>query len=71
MNTKKYSLSRNFNYELLFQFARDKSIDGHTVFVSEYNAPDDFKVVWSKSITNSMSTTNTYNTVEKLFIYDF
>lgn len=42
---------------------------GHVVYISEYNAPDDFVCVWQKEITNSMATKNTYKPIEKLFIY--
>ena len=40
---------------------------GHEVFVSEYNAPGDFECVWSKELTNAMSTKKTYKPIEKLF----
>lgn len=41
--------------------------EGHTVFISEYDMPQDFKCVWSKQITNAMHQTNTKKPVEKLF----
>ena len=44
------------------------SKQGHTVFISEYQAPDDFKCVWQKEIINSMNQTKTYKPIEKLFI---
>ena len=40
------------------------------VFVSEYNAPDDFEVVWQGEIKTNFSSTRTkatHNAVEKLF----
>ena len=42
---------------------------GHKVFISEYQAPNDFICVWSKEVTNSMNTTLTYKPVERLFVY--
>ena len=43
---------------------------GHDVFISEYEAPDDFTCVWSKQITNAMSTKKTYKPTEKLFKFN-
>lgn len=65
--TKKYSCALDFDYERFYDWCRKKARDGHTVFVSEYWMPDDFKCVWEGNLTNSMATKNTYNTVERLF----
>jgi DNA adenine methylase len=43
--TAKYSTSKSFNHNEFWRWCRDKKSDGHTVFVSEYNAPDDFECV--------------------------
>ncbi len=51
-----------------FDWCRNMSKKGHVVFVSEYQAPDDFKCVWQKELTNSMNQTKTYKPIEKLFI---
>lgn len=40
---------------------------GHTIFVSEYEAPSDFTCVWSKEISNTLSKQNKFKAVEKLF----
>ena len=66
-DTKQYATSKDFNHENFWQWCREMSIKGHTVFVSEYNAPDDFECVWQKETTNSMNTTKTYKPIEKLF----
>ena len=42
---------------------------GYKVFVSEYNAPNDFECVWEKQITNAMNNKNTYKPIEKLFVF--
>ena len=68
-DTKQYSSSKNFNHNNFWNWAREKSQDGHEVFISEYNAPDDFKCIWQMEVTNSMNTTKTYKPVEKLFKY--
>ena len=68
--TKQYSTSRNFNHSIFWQWCRDMQRIGHDVFISEYEAPDDFTCVWSKQITNSMNIKNTYKTTEKLFKFN-
>ena len=43
---------------------------GNVVFVSEYNAPEDFELVWQGEIKTNFSSTRksaTHNAVEKLF----
>lgn len=67
--TKQYSTSKNFNHDKFWQWCRDVTKQGHKVFISEYQAPDDFICVWSKEVTNSMNTTLTYKPVERLFVY--
>ena len=66
-NTKKYSSSKNFNYDKFWNWCRKKALLGHEVFISEYEAPKDFCCIWSKKVTNSINTSRTYHPVEKLF----
>lgn len=65
-NTTSYKNS--FNHELFWDWCRKIVNDGHTLFVSEYNAPDDFICVWEKKIVSSL-TKNTGSKIgfEKLF----
>lgn len=65
-NTKQYT--EVFNHAEFFVWARTTSAQGHTVFVSEYTAPEDFTCVWSKQVTNSLNQTKTYKPIERLFI---
>jgi len=69
--TKQYSTSKDFNYIQFWNWARDISKQGHTVYVSEYNAPNDFECVWSKSAKSSLSANGKIGgnkeSVEKLF----
>ena len=69
-NTKQYSTSKNFIHTDFWQWCRDMTLNGHQVFISEYNAPKDFDCIWSKEVTNSMHTTNTTKPIEKLFKYN-
>jgi DNA adenine methylase len=68
-NTKQYSTSKGFNHSNFWEWCRGMTKEGHQVFVSEYNAPNDFTCIWSKETTNSMNTTKTYQPTEKLFQY--
>lgn len=57
-----------FDTDKFWQWCRDKVKEGYKVFVSEYNAPDDFECVWQKDISSILGTTSRTVT-EKLFIY--
>jgi len=65
--TKQYSTSKNFCHIEFWEWCRKMSNNGHTVFISEYNAPEDFECIWHKEVTNSMHTTKTTKPTEKLF----
>jgi len=53
--TKQYATSNNFNHAEFWDWCRNISKQGHTVFISEYEAPHDFKCVWSKDVASSLS----------------
>ena len=58
----------DFNHVVFWQWCRDMASKGHIIFVSEYNAPDDFECVWQKEIVSSLAkNTGTKRGVEKLF----
>lgn len=66
-NTTKYK-DGDFNHELFFEWCREKAKQGHTVFISEYNAPDDFTCVWEKEVNSSLTKdTGAKKATEKLF----
>ena len=59
-----------FNHEEFFDWCRLMKSKGNVVFVSEYNAPDDFELVWQGEIKTNFSSTRksaTHKAVEKLF----
>ena len=59
-----------FNHEEFFDWCRLMKSKGNIVFVSEYNAPEDFELVWQGEIKTNFSSTRksaTHNAVEKLF----
>lgn len=57
-----------FDSDKFWQWCRNKVKEGYKVYVSEYNAPDDFKCVWQKDINSNLGTKSKTAT-EKLFIY--
>jgi len=58
-----------FDHKDFWQWCRDKSAEGHTVFISEYNAPDDFICLWQKEIVSSLTKdTGSKTGIEKLFM---
>ena len=62
--TTKYKDS--FDSDAFWQWCRDKAKEGHTVYVSEYNAPEDFQCIWEKQIDSNLGGTSKTAT-EKLF----
>lgn len=63
-NTTKYKVE-TFNYKLFWEWVRYIS-KTNIVFVSEYNAPNDFECIWNKKISSRLSGKNMFS-VEKLF----
>ena len=57
-----------FDYEHFYNWCREKKKEWHTIFISEYNMPDDFKCVWEKEVNSSL-TKDTWSkkATEKLF----
>jgi DNA adenine methylase len=69
--TKEYKSAKNFNHSEFCDWARQKAKDGHTVYVSEYNMPDDFICVWEKEVSSSLRANGVISgdkkSIEKLF----
>ena len=72
-NTKQYSTSKGFNHSEFWDYARKLSTEGHSVFISEYNAPSDFRCIWQKEAKSSLSANGQIGgnkcSTEKLFEY--
>jgi DNA adenine methylase len=65
-NTTSYK--DKFSHEEFWQWCRDKKAQGHTIFISEYNAPEDFECVWEKEVNSSLTKdTGAKKATEKLF----
>lgn len=58
-----YKATKCFNHDEFWQWVRMVSRD-NWVYVSEYNAPDDFTCIWEKNIVNEL---NGKTATEKLF----
>jgi DNA adenine methylase len=72
---RKYVGNDKFDSDTFWEVARNWSKKGHIVFVSEYDAPDDFQCIWSKEISNNANNSikkgQGLKAVEKLFKYIF
>lgn len=66
-NTKGYT--KGLNHDEFWQWCRERVYDGHKVYISEYQAPDDFITVWEKPILNCMNQSK--KATEKLFIHEY
>ena len=69
-NTTGYT-SGKFNTEEFWKYMRKISKD-NMVFISELNAPDDFKCIWERPFTRTLdrNKNNQFKVVEKLFIHN-
>ena len=69
-NSTKYNTSKNFDYDKFYDWCIDKHKEGHKVFISEYDMPEDrFECIWSKEISSSLTKdTGSKKGIEKLFI---
>lgn len=58
----------DFNHTEFWEWCRIKAKQGHKVFISEYNAPSDFKCVYEHELNNTLNNTaKTTKAIEKLF----
>ena len=65
-DTTKYI--RTFDYDDFYNCCRFMRKQGHQIFISEYNMPDDFICVWQKEIASSLTQdTGSKKAIEKLF----
>ena len=58
-----------FDHVAFWQWCRDKTNEGHQVFISEYAAPDDFLCIWEGENHSTFGTKTAKKATEKLFIY--
>lgn len=66
-NTTKYKTGE-FNHDGFWQWCRERALEGHKIYISEYSAPADFVCVWEKETTSSLTKdTGSKTATEKLF----
>lgn len=65
-----YGLKEKFDSDAFWDWAREASRN-HRVYVSELEAPDDFRCIWEKPVTRRMGncTALRFKATEKLFVY--
>lgn len=70
--TTGYKTAGKFNSKDFWAYMRVLSKAGHTVYISEEHAPDDFKCIWEKPIKRTLdrNKNNNFYSTEKLFVYD-
>ena len=68
--TKTYNTSKNFDHNSFYDWCRNQA-HNNLVFVSEYQAPDDFVEVWSQEVKSSLSANGvcggSKKSIEKLY----
>lgn len=61
----------DFNHDVFWEYARIISNEGHSVYISEYEAPEDFECIWQRKYQSSLSSNGEVGgskiSVEKLF----
>ena len=67
-NTTKYS-SSGFDHNKFWSWCEQMMNDGHSVFVSEYNAPQDWTYIWEKEVTTGLDVKTSKKDIEKLFVH--
>lgn len=65
-DTTKYK--DKFDSNKFWEWCRAKVYEGHKVYISEYNAPEDFTCIWQKDVSSNLGATSKKAT-EKLFIH--
>lgn len=70
-STFKYNGTSKFDHQKFWQWCREKVAEGHQVFISEYNAPDDFVCVWQQELNVSVARNGKHKkAIEKLFVHE-
>lgn len=65
-DTKQYNTSLNFNYDKFWRWA-ERISEKNIVLVSEYQAPSEWEIIWSKDLLKTMNHGNNVESVERLF----
>lgn len=67
-NTTKYTATNTFKHDLFWEWCRTMKNKGHIIYISEYEAPNDFECIWEKQVNNTLNKdTGEKKGIEKLF----
>lgn len=71
-DTKNYSRTDQFDHEKFWETAQEWSANGSLVYVSEYQAPEGWKEIWSKPLKSSVrvGSEDRHTATEKLFKFE-
>jgi len=64
-NTKRYH--KKFDHDMFYDWCRQKKQEGHSIFVSEIEMPDDFICVWEKEMKAKINAKAVKKRYERLF----
>ena len=64
-----YANQPKMDYEHFWNWVRKISRNNY-VFISEQNAPEDFKILWQQEVKRTTNKTNDFKAVEKLFTWE-
>ncbi|QSF43355.1 DNA adenine methylase [Paenibacillus tianjinensis] len=65
--TTQYGTSKDFDYNKFWNWVREMSKE-NVVLVSEYNAPEDFNIIYEKTLTTTLDKNSRKSDTEKLYI---
>ncbi len=68
-DVKQYGLNRGFDHEEFWSWCREIS-KNNIVFISEHEAPSDFKCVWQQELKRTIDNKQRKKVTERLFIYE-
>lgn len=67
-NTVKYQAVDEIDYEKFYNWCKKMKCEGCSIYISEYNMPEDFTCIWQKECKVQVSSkSNSILSVEKLF----
>lgn len=64
-----YASQEKMDYDRFWDWVR-KISKNNFVFISEQQAPEDFKIVWEMDVKRTINKTNNFKATEKLFVYN-
>lgn len=60
----------SIDHAAFWQWCRERALEGHQVYISEYSAPDDFTCIFEIEVTASVDKSKKLKATEKLFKFE-